>query len=77
MPVEQAKECGVTPRTITFDPTHGFGSNFRILLRLIRVKGSLSYSSNQLSDQKLTLLQTDVADSNESTSADTDLAFGY
>jgi hypothetical protein len=77
MRVTQAKECGVTPRTIAFDRTVGFGSNFRILLRLICVKGSQSYSSNQESDQKLTLLQTDVADSNESISADTDLAFGY
>ncbi len=42
MRVTQAKECGVTPRTgtITFDRTVGFGSNFRILLRLICVKGS-------------------------------------
>jgi hemin uptake protein HemP len=53
MRVTQAKKCGVTPRTITFDPTDGFGSNFRILLQSICVKGFISHSSNQQSDQKL------------------------
>jgi hypothetical protein len=47
------RNCGVTLRTITFDRTDGFGSNFRILLRSICVKGSQGYSSNQQSDQKL------------------------
>jgi hypothetical protein len=38
MRVPQAKKCRVTPRTITFDRTDGFGSNFRIFLQAICVK---------------------------------------